>query len=203
MPRIPGDAELLTCHATKLLWQVTAPPHLDLGVQLTAQVDFVCSCGCGRLSRAPELPLSPRSCGYSLQHPVPQPHGEQHPDVQADTFRQLHHLEVLHLNTLELFHIWLTVISSGAFEYLSKLRELWLHNNAIESIPSYSFNWVPSLLCLDLGELKKLEYISEGAFEGLLNLKYLNLGMGNIKGTPNLTPLVGLEELEVSGELLP
>ncbi|NXY00471.1 LRRC4 protein, partial [Centropus bengalensis] len=142
--------------------------------------------------------------------------------IQADTFRHLHHLEVLQLgrnairqievgafnglaslNTLELFDNWLTVIPSGAFEYLSKLRELWLRNNPIESIPSYAFNRVPSLMRLDLGELKKLEYISEGAFEGLFNLKYLNLGTCNIKDMPNLTPLVGLEELEMSGNNFP
>ncbi|XP_063782758.1 leucine-rich repeat-containing protein 4 [Pseudophryne corroboree] len=142
--------------------------------------------------------------------------------IQADTFRHLHHLEVLQLgrniirqievgafnglaslNTLELFDNRLTVIPSGAFEYLSKLRELWLRNNPIESIPSYAFNRVPSLMRLDLGELKKLEYISEGAFEGLYNLKYLNLGMCNIRDMPNLTPLIGLEELEISGNNFP
>ncbi|XP_013913669.1 PREDICTED: leucine-rich repeat-containing protein 4 [Thamnophis sirtalis] len=138
--------------------------------------------------------------------------------IQADTFRHLHHLEVLQLgrnairqievgafnglaslNTLELFDNWLTVVPSGAFEYLSKLRELWLRNNPIESISSYAFNRVPSLMRLDLGELKKLKYISEGAFEGLYNLKYLNLGMCAIREMPNLSPLVGLEELEMSG----
>uniref|UniRef100_H2MK49 Leucine rich repeat containing 4 n=1 Tax=Oryzias latipes TaxID=8090 RepID=H2MK49_ORYLA len=143
--------------------------------------------------------------------------------VQADSFRHLHHLEVLQLgrnairqievgafngltslNTLELFDNRLTVVPSGAFEYLSKLRELWLRNNPIESIPSYAFNRVPSLMRLDLGELRKLEYISEGAFEGLQNLKYLNLGMCNIRGDmPNLSPLNGLEELEISENLFP
>ncbi|XP_033881960.1 leucine-rich repeat-containing protein 4-like [Acipenser ruthenus] len=142
--------------------------------------------------------------------------------IQADTFRNLHHLEVLQLgrnsirqievgafngltslNTLELFDNRLTVIPSGAFEYLSKLRELWLRNNPIESIPSYAFNRVPSLMRLDLGELRKLEYISEGAFEGLYNLKYLNLGMCNIREMPNLNPLVGLEELEMSENHFP
>ncbi|XP_052411205.1 leucine-rich repeat-containing protein 4 [Carassius gibelio] len=143
--------------------------------------------------------------------------------VQADSFRNLHHLEILqlgrnairqievgafsgltNLNTLELFDNRLTVVPSGAFEYLSKLRELWLRNNPIESIPSYAFNRVPSLMRLDLGELKKLEYISDGAFEGLVNLKYLNLGMCNIRGEmPNLTPLVGLEDLEISENLFP
>ncbi|XP_028278148.1 leucine-rich repeat-containing protein 4-like isoform X2 [Parambassis ranga] len=143
--------------------------------------------------------------------------------VQADSFRHLHHLEVLQLgrnairqievgafngltslNTLELFDNRLTVVPSGAFEYLSKLRELWLRNNPIESIPSYAFNRVPSLMRLDLGELRKLEYISEGAFEGLQNLKYLNLGMCNIRGDmPNLSPLKGLEELEISENYFP
>ncbi|KAG7454308.1 hypothetical protein MATL_G00258270 [Megalops atlanticus] len=142
--------------------------------------------------------------------------------IQADTFRHLHHLERLQLgrnsirqievgafngltslNTLELFDNRLTVIPSGAFEYLSKLRELWLRNNPIESIPSYAFNRVPSLMRLDLGELRKLEYISDGAFEGLYNLKYLNLGMCNIREMPVLTPLVGLEELEISENHFP
>lgn len=143
--------------------------------------------------------------------------------IEADSFRHLRHLEVLqlgrntirqievgafngltNLNTLELFDNRLTVVPSGAFEYLSKLRELWLRNNPIESIPSYAFNRVPSLMRLDLGELRKLEYISEGAFEGLYNLKYLNLGMCNIQGDmPNLSPLQGLEELEISENLFP
>ncbi|MCI4389178.1 hypothetical protein PGIGA_G00094850 [Pangasianodon gigas] len=143
--------------------------------------------------------------------------------VQADSFRHLHHLEVLQLgrnairqievgafngltslNTLELFDNRLTVVPSGAFEYLSKLRELWLRNNPIESIPSYAFNRVPSLMRLDLGELRKLEYISDGAFEGLVNLKYLNLGMCNIKGEiPYLNSLLVLEELEISENFFP
>ncbi|KAG5830511.1 hypothetical protein ANANG_G00311430 [Anguilla anguilla] len=142
--------------------------------------------------------------------------------IQADTFRHLHHLERLQLgrnsirqievgafngltslNTLELFDNRLTVVPSGAFEYLSKLRELWLRNNPIESIPSYAFNRVPSLMRLDLGELRKLEYISDGAFEGLYNLKYLNLGLCNIREMPILSPLVGLEELEISENHFP
>ncbi|XP_062338656.1 leucine-rich repeat-containing protein 4 [Osmerus eperlanus] len=143
--------------------------------------------------------------------------------VQADSFRNLHHLEVLQLgrnairkievgafngltslNTLELFDNRLTVVPSGAFEYLSKLRELWLRNNPIESISSNAFNRVPSLMRLDLGELRKLDFISEGAFEGLQNLKYLNLGMCNIRGEmPNLSPLKGLEELEISENVFP
>ncbi|KAL2093701.1 hypothetical protein ACEWY4_011013 [Coilia grayii] len=142
--------------------------------------------------------------------------------IQADTFRHLHHLEVLQLgrnsirqievgafngltslNTLELFDNRLTVIPSGAFEYLSKLRELWLRSNPIESIPSYAFNRVPSLMRLDLGELRKLEYISDGAFEGLYNLKYLNLGMCNLREMPNLSPLMGLEDLEMSENFFP
>ncbi|XP_028814146.1 leucine-rich repeat-containing protein 4.2 [Denticeps clupeoides] len=142
--------------------------------------------------------------------------------VEADTFRHLRHLEVLQLgrnsirqievgafnglaslNTLELFDNRLTVIPSGAFEYLSKLRELWLRNNPIESIPPYAFNRVPSLMRLDLGELRKLEYISDGAFEELHNLKYLNLGMCNLREMPILSPLVGLEELEVSENYFP
>ncbi|KAK7892184.1 hypothetical protein WMY93_024147 [Mugilogobius chulae] len=148
--------------------------------------------------------------------------------IQADTFRRLHHLEVLQLgrnairqievgafngltslNTLELFDNRLTVIPSGAFEYLSKLRELWLRNNPIESIPSNAFNRVPSLMRLDLGELRKLEYISDGAFDGLQNLKNafddntalveLNLAHNNLSSLPHnlFTPLQYLVELHL------
>ncbi|XP_027028816.2 leucine rich repeat containing 4C, genome duplicate a [Tachysurus fulvidraco] len=141
--------------------------------------------------------------------------------IKVDSFKHLRHLEILQLsknhirsieigafnglaslNTLELFDNRLTTIPNGAFEYLSKLKELWLRNNPIESIPSYAFNRVTSLRRLDLGELKRLSYISEGAFEGLSNLRYLNLGMCNLKEIPNLTPLVRLDELEMSGNQL-
>uniref|UniRef100_A0A8C9RQ55 Leucine rich repeat containing 4C n=2 Tax=Scleropages formosus TaxID=113540 RepID=A0A8C9RQ55_SCLFO len=138
--------------------------------------------------------------------------------IRVDSFKHLLHLEILQLsknhirsieigafngltslNTLELFDNRLTTIPNGAFEYLSKLKELWLRNNPIESIPSYAFNRVPSLRRLDLGELKRLSYISDRAFEGLSNLRYLNLGMCNLKEVPNLLPLVRLDELEMSG----
>ncbi|KAM6937835.1 leucine rich repeat containing 4C, a isoform 1-T3 [Xenentodon cancila] len=141
--------------------------------------------------------------------------------IKVDSFKHLRHLEILQLsknhirkielgafnglaslNTLELFDNRLTTIPNGAFEYLSKLKELWLRNNPIESIPSYAFNRVPSLRRLDLGELKRLSYISEGAFEGLSNLRYLNLGMCNLKEIPNLIPLIKLDELEMSGNQL-
>ncbi|XP_073514247.1 leucine-rich repeat-containing protein 4C [Phyllobates terribilis] len=148
-------------------------------------------------------------------------HENQIQIIKVDSFKHLRHLEVLqlsrnhirtieigafnglaNLNTLELFDNRLTTIPNGAFEYLSKLKELWLRNNPIESIPSYAFNRIPSLRRLDLGEMKRLSYISEGAFEGLSNLKYLNLGMCNLREIPNLTPLVKLDELDLSGNHL-
>ncbi|XP_053544856.1 leucine-rich repeat-containing protein 4C [Bombina bombina] len=148
-------------------------------------------------------------------------HENQIQIIKVDSFKHLRHLEVLqlsrnhirtieigafnglaNLNTLELFDNRLTTIPNGAFEYLSKLKELWLRNNPIESIPSYAFNRIPSLRRLDLGEMKRLSYVSEGAFEGLSNLKYLNLGMCNLREIPNLTPLVKLDELDLSGNHL-
>ncbi|TRY87793.1 hypothetical protein DNTS_015700 [Danionella cerebrum] len=141
--------------------------------------------------------------------------------IKSDTFKHLRHLEILqlsknqirqievgafnglpNLNTLELFDNRLTIVPSQAFEYLSKLRELWLRNNPIETLPGYAFHRVPSLRRLDLGELKKLNFISEAAFVGLINLRYLNLGMCGLKEIPVLTPLVRLEELELSGNRL-
>uniref|UniRef100_A0A3P9J846 Ig-like domain-containing protein n=1 Tax=Oryzias latipes TaxID=8090 RepID=A0A3P9J846_ORYLA len=141
--------------------------------------------------------------------------------IKSDTFKHLRHLEILqlsknhirqievgafnglpNLNTLELFDNRLTVVPSQAFEYLSKLRELWLRNNPIETLGAFAFHRVPSLRRLDLGELRKLDFISEAAFEGLVNLRFLNLGMCGLKDIPNLTPLVKLEELELSGNQL-
>lgn len=61
---------------------------------------------------------------------------------------------------------------------------------------------MPSLRRLDLGELKKLAFISDAAFVGLVNLRYLNLGMCGLKDIPKLTVLVRLEELELSGNRL-
>ncbi|XP_059381174.1 leucine-rich repeat-containing protein 4B [Carassius carassius] len=141
--------------------------------------------------------------------------------IRSDTFKHLNHLEILQLSknqirqievgafnglpnliTLELFDNRLPLVPSQAFEYLSKLRELWLRNNPIETLPAYAFHRVPSLRRLDLGELRKLSFISEAAFEGLLNLRFLNLGMCGLKDVPNLTPLVRLEELELSGNQL-
>ncbi|KAF4087636.1 hypothetical protein AMELA_G00072930 [Ameiurus melas] len=141
--------------------------------------------------------------------------------IKSDTFKHLSHLEILQLSknhirqievgafnglpnliTLELFDNLLPLVPSQAFEYLSKLRELWLRNNPIETLPAYAFHRVPSLRRLDLGELRKLSFISEAAFEGLVNLRFLNLGMCGLKDVPNLTPLVKLEELELSGNQL-
>lgn len=141
--------------------------------------------------------------------------------IKSDTFKHLRHLEILqlsknqirqvevgafnglpNLNTLELFDNRLTLVPSHAFEYLSKLRELWLRNNPIETLPAYAFHRVPSLRRLDLGELKKLDFISDAAFVGLVNLRYLNLGMCALKDIPKLTALVRLEELELSGNRL-
>ncbi|XP_020788897.1 leucine-rich repeat-containing protein 4B [Boleophthalmus pectinirostris] len=141
--------------------------------------------------------------------------------IKSDTFKHLRHLEILqlsknqirqievgafnglpNLNTLELFDNRLTLVPSHAFEYLSKLRELWLRNNPIETLPGYAFQRVPSLRRLDLGELKKLDFISDAAFVGLVNLRYLNLGMCGLKDIPKLTALVRLEELELSGNRL-
>lgn len=141
--------------------------------------------------------------------------------IKSDTFKHLSHLEILQLSknhirqievgafnglpnliTLELFDNRLPVVPSQAFEYLSKLRELWLRNNPIETLPAYAFHRVPSLRRLDLGELRKLSFISEAAFEGLVNLRFLNLGMCGLKDVPNLTPLLKLEELELSGNQL-
>uniref|UniRef100_A0A8C5UIN3 Ig-like domain-containing protein n=1 Tax=Malurus cyaneus samueli TaxID=2593467 RepID=A0A8C5UIN3_9PASS len=134
---------------------------------------------------------------HLVRNPAAAAQQESHQNIEIGAFNGL-----ANLNTLELFDNRLTTIPNGAFVYLSKLKELWLRNNPIESIPSYAFNRIPSLRRLDLGELKRLSYISEGAFEGLSNLRYLNLAMCNLREIPNLTPLVKLDELDLSGNHL-
>ncbi|XP_028826246.1 leucine-rich repeat-containing protein 4B [Denticeps clupeoides] len=213
-------------HTTSLLWlvQLLLWPHPN-GPQLTAATPpcpTPCSCSnqasrviCTRRGLA-EVPdsISENTRYLNLQENSIQL-------IKSDTFKHLRHLEILQLSknhirqievgafnglqsltTLELFDNRLTVVPSSAFEYLSKLRELWLRNNPIETLGPYAFNRVPSLRRLDLGELRKLSFISEVAFEGLVNLRFLNLGMCGLKDVPNLTPLVRLEELELSGNLL-
>uniref|UniRef100_A0A673GY91 Leucine rich repeat containing 4Ba n=1 Tax=Sinocyclocheilus rhinocerous TaxID=307959 RepID=A0A673GY91_9TELE len=90
----------------------------------------------------------------------------------------------------------------GSFSLPKKSSSGYLRYNPIETLPGYAFHRVPSLRRLDLGELKKLDYISDAAFVGLINLRYLNLGMCGLKDIPNLTALVRLEELELSGNRL-
>uniref|UniRef100_A0A2K5WZ29 Leucine rich repeat containing 4 n=1 Tax=Macaca fascicularis TaxID=9541 RepID=A0A2K5WZ29_MACFA len=233
----------------KLLWQVTVHHHtwnaiLLPVVYLTAQVWILCAAIAAAASAGPQNCPSVCSCSNQFSKvvctrrglsEVPQgiPSNTRYLNlmenniqmIQADTFRHLHHLEVLQLgrnsirqievgafnglaslNTLELFDNWLTVIPSGAFEYLSKLRELWLRNNPIESIPSYAFNRVPSLMRLDLGELKKLwvmnsqvSLIERNAFDGLASLVELNLAHNNLSSLPHdlFTPLRYLVELHL------
>lgn len=171
----------------------------------TTEILFVCN---------PKLPLNLLYTEYFFQSLCFQV-------IKSDTFKHLRHLEILqlsknqirqievgafnglpNLNTLELFDNRLTLVPSHAFEYLSKLRELWLRNNPIETLPAYAFHRIPSLRRLDLGELKKLDFISDAAFVGLINLRYLNLGMCGLKDIPKLTALVRLEELELSGNRL-
>ncbi|XP_061444821.1 leucine-rich repeat-containing protein 4B [Rhineura floridana] len=215
----PGISRMVWKHLILFfLWL----PSLVLGGASPTSCPAACSCS-NQASRVictrRELVEVPESISINTRYLNLQENNIQ--VIKTDTFKHLRHLEILqlsknlirkievgafnglpNLNTLELFDNRLTTVPTQAFEYLSKLRELWLRNNPIESIPSYAFNRVPSLRRLDLGELKKLEYISEAAFEGLVNLRYLNLGMCNLKDIPNLTALVRLEELELSGNRL-
>ncbi|KAG9349944.1 hypothetical protein AGOR_G00093210 [Albula goreensis] len=216
---LPNPSPLLLLLVQLLLWLLPFGPELT-GAASTCPT--LCSCSnqasrviCTRrnLGKVPEN-ISANTRYLNLQE-------NSIEEIKSDTFKQLRHLEILqlsknhirqievgafnglpNLNTLELFDNRLTLVPSQAFEYLSKLRELWLRNNPIETLPAFAFNRVPSLRRLDLGELKKLAYISEAAFEGLINLRYLNLGMCGLKDIPNLTPLVRLEELELSGNRL-
>ncbi|KAB0396562.1 hypothetical protein E2I00_005840, partial [Balaenoptera physalus] len=99
------------------------------------------------------------------------------------------------------------VIRTDTFKHLRHLEILQLSKNLVRKIEVGAFNGLPSLNTLELFDnrlttLKRLEYISEAAFEGLVNLRYLNLGMCNLKDIPNLTALVRLEELELSGNRL-
>ncbi|XP_056307159.1 leucine-rich repeat-containing protein 4B [Danio aesculapii] len=216
---LPSPSPLLLL-LVQLLLRLLLPGHEAVGAASTCPA--VCSCSnqasrviCARqhLEEVPDN-ISNNTRYLNLQENTIQV-------IKSDTFKHLRHLEILqlsknqirqievgafnglpNLNTLELFDNRLTLVPSQAFEYLSKLRELWLRNNPIETLPGYAFHRVPSLRRLDLGELKKLDYISDAAFVGLINLRYLNLGMCGLKDIPNLTPLVRLEELELSGNRL-
>uniref|UniRef100_A0A1A8C8M5 Leucine rich repeat containing 4Ba n=2 Tax=Nothobranchius kadleci TaxID=1051664 RepID=A0A1A8C8M5_NOTKA len=216
---LPGPSPLLILLAHLLLWLLLAGPEL---VGAASPCPSLCTCSnqasrviCTRQS----LDEVPESISVNTRYLNLQENSIQ--VIKSDTFKQLRHLEILqlsknqirqievgafnglpNLNTLELFDNRLTLVPSHAFEYLSKLRELWLRNNPIETLPGYAFIRVSSLRRLDLGELKKLHFISDAAFAGLINLRYLNLGMCGLKDIPKLTPLERLEELELSGNRL-
>ncbi|CAH1250587.1 leucine-rich repeat-containing protein 4C-like [Branchiostoma lanceolatum] len=103
------------------------------------------------------------------------------------------------LKTLELYYNRLEKVPSTAFAYLPNLRELWLRGNPIKRINSWAFVHVPTLTYLDIGELKDLEFISDNAFLGLTKLRYLNMGVTNLKKMPGIRHLTNLEELDLSG----
>ncbi|XP_030646516.1 leucine-rich repeat-containing protein 4B [Chanos chanos] len=216
---LPSPSPLLLLLPQLLLWLLLPGPEI---VQAASSCPPPCSCS-NQASRVictrRNLEEVPESISVNTRYLNLQENSIQ--VIKSDTFKHLRHLEILqlsknhirqievgafnglpNLNTLELFDNRLTLVPSQAFEYLSKLRELWLRNNPIETLPGYAFHRVPSLRRLDLGELKKLDYISDAAFVGLVNLRYLNLGMCGLKDIPNLTPLVRLEELELSGNRL-
>ncbi|XP_026064060.1 leucine-rich repeat-containing protein 4B-like [Carassius auratus] len=216
---LPSPSPLLLLLAQLLLWLIL-PGQEAVGAASTCPT--LCSCS-NQASRVictkRNLEEVPDSISNNTRYLNLQENSIQ--VIKSDTFKHLRHLEILqlsknqirqievgafnglpNLNTLELFDNRLTLVPSQAFEYLSKLRELWLRNNPIETLPGYAFHRVPSLRRLDLGELKKLDYISDAAFVGLINLRYLNLGMCGLKDIPNLTSLVRLEELELSGNRL-
>uniref|UniRef100_A0A671K2D9 Leucine-rich repeat-containing protein 4B-like n=1 Tax=Sinocyclocheilus anshuiensis TaxID=1608454 RepID=A0A671K2D9_9TELE len=216
---LPSPSPLLLLLVQLLLWLIL-PGQEAVGAASTCPVPCSCSNQASRvICTRRNLEEVPDSISNNTRYLNLQENSIQ--VIKSDTFKHLRHLEILqlsknqirqievgafnglpNLNTLELFDNRLTLVPSQAFEYLSKLRELWLRNNPIETLPGYAFHRVPSLRRLDLGELKKLDYISDAAFVGLINLRYLNLGMCGLKDIPNLTPLVRLEELELSGNRL-
>ncbi|XP_051569519.1 leucine-rich repeat-containing protein 4B-like [Myxocyprinus asiaticus] len=216
---LSSPSPLLLLLAQLLLW-VILPGEGTVGAVSTCPAPCSCSNQASRvICTRRNLDEVPESISNNTRYLNLQENSIQ--VIKSDTFKHLRHLEILqlsknqirqievgafnglpNLNTLELFDNRLTLVPSQAFEYLSKLRELWLRNNPIETLPGYAFHRVPSLRRLDLGELKKLDYISDAAFVGLINLRYLNLGMCGLKDIPNLTPLVRLEELELSGNRL-
>ncbi|XP_028268262.1 leucine-rich repeat-containing protein 4B [Parambassis ranga] len=216
---LPGPSPFLFLLAQLLLWLLLPGPEL---VGAASSCPSLCTCS-NQASRVictrQNLEEVPESISVNTRYLNLQENSIQ--VIKSDTFKHLRHLEILqlsknqirqievgafnglpNLNTLELFDNRLTLVPSHAFEYLSKLRELWLRNNPIETLPGYAFHRVPSLRRLDLGELKKLDFISDAAFVGLINLRYLNLGMCGLKDIPKLTALVRLEELELSGNRL-
>ncbi|KAK4831932.1 hypothetical protein QYF61_020309 [Mycteria americana] len=205
----------------KLLWQVTVHHHRRRRAWRAALVSYltvhawilyvaaaspgpqscpsVCSCSnqfskvvCTRRGLAEVPPGIPSNTRYLnlMENNIQM--------IQADTFRHLHHLEVLQLgrnairqievgafnglaslNTLELFDNWLTVIPAGPSTAGAVVEEQPHREHPLVRLQPGAL-----LMRLDLGELKKLEYISEGAFEGLYNLKYLNLGCATLRTCP-------------------
>ena len=77
----------------------------------------------------------------------------------------------------------ITSISSGDFDGLSNLDQLWLNNNRLSSIPEDTFNGLSNLDQLWLNN-NRLSSIPEDTFNGLSNLSILALHGNNLSNLP-------------------
>ena len=98
---------------------------------------------------------------------------------------------------LDLHYLWLSGLSNighGAFQELDTLRELWLHDNQINSLESGSFIGLSNLTQLLLHG-NHISSIESSDFEGLINLQTLDLSDNHINSIENGV-FVGLDRLE-------
>ena len=111
--------------------------------------------------------------------------------VEAGSFTNLVECTELVLHTNRL-----TYLSTGMFDGLKSLKELWLHEKNISDIEAKSFIHLRECTKLSLHH-NKLVHLRQGVFDGLESLKYLELSYNIINSVEpatfsDLTQLVEL-----------
>ncbi|XP_077975639.1 uncharacterized protein LOC120335738 isoform X2 [Styela clava] len=102
------------------------------------------------------------------------------------------------LNDLDLSENLLQRIPTLAFKSLKSIKSIKLRQNPIDQILSWDFIQVRTTLeKLDLRELWKLKFLSNGAFRGLDKLKELSMS-STLSQFPNLQPLKNLKRVDLS-----
>ncbi|XP_078571439.1 uncharacterized protein LOC144859058 [Branchiostoma floridae x Branchiostoma japonicum] len=103
-------------------------------------------------------------------------------------------LEEVYLNLMNL-----TVIQTGTFSGLGKLRVIDLGSNPITTMESGSFQNLPSLQTLGLSRLQRLESVAEDVFMNVRSLEVLDLAYSSLSTFAPIREFTSVRNLTLSG----
>eukprot|EP00058_Branchiostoma_floridae_P016569 XP_002602057.1 hypothetical protein BRAFLDRAFT_94441 [Branchiostoma floridae] len=103
-------------------------------------------------------------------------------------------LEEVYLNLMNL-----TVIQTGTFSGLGKLRVIDLGSNPITTMESGAFQNLPSLQTLGLSRLQRLESVAEDVFMNVRSLEVLDLSYSSLSTFAPIREFTSVRNLTLSG----